>query len=88
MILFPACQMDLFDLPSGAKYCRAKPNNLLGFDDADQFCKEMGFSGLAEPEIQADYTRMAGINTCEGLFKMTLFIFKQFLTSLPLCRKY
>ena len=55
--------MDLFDLPSGAKYCRV--NKPLGFDAADQYCKDMGLSGLAEPETQADYTRIAGINTCK-----------------------
>lgn len=57
--------MGLFTLPSGAKYCRIPSHVRMGYDDADQYCKNLGLTGLAELESELDYVHSAGINTCE-----------------------
>jgi hypothetical protein len=33
----------------------------LGFDAADQYCKDSGFTGLAEPETDSDVDRIIAI---------------------------
>ena len=59
--------MGLFTLPSGALYCRVPKTTKLAMNDADQFCKNIGLTGLAELESDLDYLNIAGINTCEYL---------------------
>jgi hypothetical protein len=51
----------LYPLPSGAKFCRVDGRIKLGFDAADQYCKDSGFTGLAEPETDSDVDRIIAI---------------------------
>lgn len=60
-----ACKMGMFTLPSGAKYCRMPQTTKLAYDDADNYCKSFGFTGLAELESELDYVNIAGINVCK-----------------------
>jgi hypothetical protein len=64
--------MGLFPLPSGGKFCRVNTLIKLSFDEADQFCKNSGLSGLAEAESNADLVRMAGISTCKFSFVINM----------------
>jgi len=38
---------------------------MLDFDSASNFCKDIGFTGLAEARSSPDAVKIAGINNCE-----------------------
>ncbi len=65
LTLFKACNVALFPLPSGSLYCRVRNSFWANFEDAKAYCKNSGFTGLAEARTKADGVRIAGINVCK-----------------------
>ncbi len=55
----------MFTLPSGQIYCNVDGTIQLPFNEADQYCKDIGLDGLAEPVDDADLTNMAGLIVCK-----------------------
>jgi len=61
-----ACFLNYIQLPSGSIYCRAPRSVQKNFDDAQSYCKSIGFTGLAELRNSNDSTMIAGVNQCES----------------------
>jgi hypothetical protein len=62
---FSACILGLFELPSGAKYCRVRASIKKTAPEAHEFCKTIGLSGLLEFNSTEDVVKVAGINACK-----------------------
>ena len=60
------CKMGLFDAPSGAKFCWVNDKYWKGsYDDSQQKCLDLGFTGLMEARDTEDARYAHVMNMCK-----------------------